>query len=152
MKYILSIVAILSTLNVMAQSMEKEHYHKNDLGIANEMVFLSNENAWAYGIDVHYIQNIKDSNFGIGAGFEHIFGKYDHNTVGIVGRYIPMNDWIINLSPGITFENSNIKFSTHAGISYVFDVSVFHFGPVISYATDFEEAHIGFGLHIGYGF
>lgn len=153
MKYILTIAIIFCGMNLFAQNIEKhKHHHKNDIGIANNAVYMSSEDGFAYGIDAHYIRNIKDSDFGIGVGYEHIFGEHSHNTIGIVGRYIPIDDWVINLSPGITFEDDETKFSAHVETAYVFDVFVFHIGPVVSYATDFEEAHMGFGVHIGYGF
>lgn len=151
-KYILSIVAILPTFNLMAQSMEEEHHHKNDLGFSDELVYLFEPQEFANGICVHYIRNIRESDFGIGVGYDHVFGDLTHNTFGIVGRYIPIDDWIINVSPGVTFEGGESSFTAHLETSYVFDVSVFHIGPVISYATNFEEAHMGVGIHFGYGF
>lgn len=151
----LTVAVILLSLRLAAQEVNEHadhEHHKNDIGIANSALFLVGEDEFAYGLDVHYIRNIKDSDFGLGVGFEKIFGEHDHTTIGIVGSYNILDDWSVNLSPGILFEGDETKFSTHLETAYVFDVSVFHIGPVISVATDFEEAHIGFGIHIGYGF
>lgn len=155
---ILVFAAMLCSMNVVAQDFhehehEKEHkHHKNDIGIANSAVFLMGENEWAYGLDLHYIRNIKDSDFGLGVGVEKIFGEHNHTTIGVVGSYNIYEDWSINVTPGISFESDEVKFNAHLETSYVFDISVFHIGPVISVASDFKETHLGFGIHIGFGY
>jgi len=149
LKYILTIAAILSVLNIMAQNTAKK---KNSIGISDKAIYLSGPGKTANGICIHYTRRIKDSDFGIGAGFDHIFGDYSHSFIGIVGHYEPLEAWGVNVSPGITFEDNEAKFTAHFETAYGFDVSVFHIGPSISYATDFDEFHCGFGIHLGYGF
>ena len=153
-KYILMFAMIHIGMNLIAQKIEKhkEEHHKNDIGIANGVVHILGENEFAYGLGVHYVRNIEDSNFGVGISYERIFGDHDHNTIGLICLYSPIKELIINLSPCITFEHEEVKFGTHVEISYIFDFSVFHIGPVISFATDMEDAHLGIGMHIGYGF
>lgn len=64
---------------------------------------------------------------------------------------------IINLSPGITFEDeegesSETNFALHFETSYEFEVKNFHIGPVFEVAYDPEDYHISLGLHVGFGF
>ncbi len=163
-KYIYTIILVLFSINLMAQhkhdndtnhksKSHKEHkHHKNDIGIANNAIYLFGENEFVYGLDAHYIRTIKDGPFGIGVGYERIFGEHAHQTIGIIGRYKPTENWLINLSPGISFEEDETNFGVHLETAYLFDVGIFHMGPVLSVSTDMEEAHGGIGLHIGFGF
>lgn len=149
LKYILSIAAILLTLNIMAQNTERK---KNSIGFSDKAIYLSGPDKIANGICIHYNRRIKDSNFGIGANFDHVFGDYSHSSVGVVAHYEPLEGWEINVSPGITFEDDETKFSAHFEMGYGFKVSVFEIGPSVAYSTDFEDYHLGVGMHIGYGF
>ena len=151
---ILTFALILFGMNLFAQNVEsheKKHY-KNDIGIANAAVYLLGEKEFTYGLGAHYIRNIKNSDFGIGIAFDKILGEHNHNTIGVIFRYKPIKDLIINLSPGIIFEHKEAKFGMHLETSYVLDIYAFHIGPMLSFASDLDEAHLGLGLHLGYGF
>ena len=161
MKFRLSLFLLLITFgqNLIAQSDEhiEDHHdhHKNEIGIANAPVYFVNEKEFAYGLHIHYVRKIKETKFGVGLGYERIFDEHKHNTIGIVGSYRPIDKFGINLSPGITFEDSessNINFALHVEISYEFEINNFHIGPVLESAYDPEDIHISVGLHIGYGF
>jgi hypothetical protein len=62
---------------------------------------------------------------------------------------------ILSLAPGILFgtaDNPGIRFALHAEIVYEFEISHFHLGPALEFATAFDEYHLGVGLHVAYAF
>ena len=153
------VLLLIMSQNLRAQNndtIEHHHlHHKNEIGIANALVYLVSEKEFAYGFHVHYVRNIKETKFGIGLGYERIFDEHKHNTIGIVGSYRPINGFGINLSPGIKFKDnldSSIDFALHIEASYEFEINDFHIGPVVEYAYSPDDYHISLGLHIGYGF
>ena len=153
----MTLLAILFASNLIAQTNEhtdKHDHHKNEIGIANAPVYFVKEKVWAYGLHIHYIRNIKESKFGIGAGYERIFDAHGHNTFGVVAAYRPIGGLVFNVSPGLTFEDesSGVNFALHLETSYEFEINDFHIGPVVEFAYDPEDIHLSVGLHIGYGF
>lgn len=129
-------------------------HHKNEIGIANSPVYFVKENVIVYGLHFHYLRNISTSRFGLGLGYERIFDKHKHNTLGIVGSYRPVDGFSINISPGLTFEEQNKSpaFALHLETSYELEFNNFHFGPAVEVAYDPEDYHLSLGIHIGYGF
>ncbi len=156
LKHYLLLLLLFWGLNLVGQTDESHHeHHKNEIGIANAPVYFIKEKEFAYGLHTHYIRNIKSSKFGVGLGYERIFDKHKHNTIGIVGSYRPTERLELNLSPGITFEDgesSTMNFALHFETAYEFEINDFHIGPVFEIAYDPEDYHISLGLHIGYGF
>lgn len=158
-RYLITLLLTLSTLLAKAQADEHDehhhHHHTNELGIANAPVYFVNEKELAYGLHLHYIRMKPHSPFGIGLGYERIFDDHGHNTFGIVGSYRPADRLVINLSPGITFEDGesdHSAFALHFETSYEWEINNFHIGPVLEVAYDPEDIHISLGLHIGIGF
>ena len=101
------------------------------------------------------INQLNESKFAVGLGYERIFDEHKHNTIGVVGVYRPIDRLSFNLSPGITFEGESaneINFAFHAETTYEFEINNFHIGPVIEFAYDPEDIHLSLGIHIGYGF
>lgn len=154
-------IALFTISNAYAQSEadSKEphrhhHHHANEIGIANAPSYFINEKEWAYSLHLHYIRGIGHSKFGVGIGYERIFGDHKHNTFGLVGAYHPIDPVTVIVSPGFTFEDklSQSMFALHIETSYDFDVGHFHMGPVLEFAYDPEDIHISLGLHIGFGF
>ena len=146
-----------NTVNAQSDEHNEDHHnhHRNEIGIANALVYFVKEEVFAYGLHIHYVYNLAETKFGIGLGFERIFDQHKHNTLGIVGSFRPIDKLSIILSPGITFEdneNSNLNFALHFEVSYEFEINNFHIGPVLEFAYDPEDYHISLGLHIGYGF
>ena len=132
-----------------------ESHHKNEIGVANAPVYFVKEKIFSYGLHFHYVRTLGDSKFGLGLGFEQIFDEHKHKTFGPVFSYRPYEEWSLNVSPGLTFEesqSSEMNFAIHIETSYEFEVKNFHFGPVLEFAYDPEDIHISLGLHIGYGF
>ena len=130
-------------------------HHKNEIGIANAPVYFVKEKVFSYGLHLHYIRNIRESKFGLGAGFERIFDEHGHNTFGLVASYRPIDKLSLSLSPGITLEDvhpDELNFALHVETAYEFEINNIHIGPVFEFAYDPEDFHISFGLHIGYGF
>ena len=129
-------------------------HHEHEIGIANAPVYFGREKDVAYGLHFHYVRMIKKSKLGIGVGYERIFDEHNHNTFGVVGSYRPLQGLVVNLSPGVTFEDretSEINFAVHVETSYEFEVRHFHIGPVAEFAYDPEDYHISLGLHVGFG-
>ena len=159
MKFRLWITVLLIgvSASLVAQDEHSGHYHphhKNEIGLANSPVYFVKEEVFSYGLHVHYIRTIRESKFGIGAGFERIFDTHKHNTVGIVGSYRPADKLSLSVSPGITFEDESEtpNFAMHAEAAYEFEIKNIHIGPVIEFAYDPEDFHISLGLHLGFGF
>lgn len=102
----------------------------------------------------YYIYSLEDTKFGIGLGYERIFDEHKHNTIGVVLSYRAIEEFSINVSPGLTFEGEeNVpNFAVHVESSYEFEFKNFHIGPVAELAYDPEDIHVSLGLHIGYGF
>lgn len=155
LKYFCTVILWLSAVAVFSQ--EEEHHchdhHKNELGVANTIVFL--EDASAYGLHMHYVRKVKHTRFGYGIGYEKVFDEHGHNTIGLIAAYHPIESLHINLIPGFAFEETEIseaKFTYHVEVAYSFDIANFHLGPVVGYASDFEHSHMSAGIHLGYGF
>ncbi|NPD46415.1 MULTISPECIES: hypothetical protein [unclassified Lentimicrobium] len=152
----IAILASLISSNLFAQNTEHNHthsHHKNELGIANSLVYFTNAEELAYGLHLHYIRSLPHSKFGLGLGYERVFDEHGHNTFGIVGGYSPMERLHLAVSPGITFEDgsSEVNFAFHFETSYGFEIYDFHLGPLLEFAFDPEDIHISLGIHVGYG-
>jgi len=142
---------------VMAQDhLKHEHdHHRNEFGIGNSPVYFINEKIFAYGLHMHYIYNIPESKFGAGLGYERIFDEHQHNTIGLVANYRPVEKVSLSLSPGVAFEEnslSNSQFAIHFETAYEFELKNMHLGPVFEVAYDKEDIHISLGVHVGIGF
>lgn len=158
-KYFLILVIIAFGQHIKAQHddhIDHQHEHpQNEIGVANALVYFINEQEFAYGLHLHYVHTIKKSKFGVGLGYERIFDKHKHNTIGIVGSYRPVDRLDISVSPGIAFEGteySDAIFSLHIETTYGFEVGDFHIGPLLEFAFDRADYHISIGIHVGYGF
>ena len=135
------------------ESNHHEHY-RNEIGIANSAVYLLKESVFSYGLHVHYLRTIPQSKFGLGLGYERIFGTHKHNSVGLVMAWWPTEMLNLNISPGVAFEDGNpgASFALHLEASYGFEIRFIHLGPLIEFAYDPEDYHLSIGLHIGYDF
>ncbi len=135
---------------------EADHHahHKNEIGVANSPVYFFKEEAFAYGLHIHYSRSLSELNFGAGLGYERIFDEHGHHMIGLEVFYRPVEALCLNLSPGLTFEDKNPKagFSLHLETSYEFEIKDFHLGPALELAFDQEDIHLSAGLHLGYGF
>jgi hypothetical protein len=134
---------------------ESHHHHHNEIGIANALVYFVKEEAFSYGLHLHYIHTVGESKFGFGAGYERIFDEHGHNTFGLIASYRPVDPLTFILSPGITIEDENpgeVNFALHVETAYEFQLDNIHLGPVLEFAYDPEDFHISLGIHIGYGF
>lgn len=134
---------------------EGHHHHHNEFGIANALVYFVKEEAFSYGLHLHYIRTIGETKFGLGVGFERIFDEHGHNTFGVVGSYRPIDPLTFIISPGLTIEDASsgeASFALHLESAYEFEFKNIHLGPVIEIAYDPEDIHISIGIHLGYGF
>jgi len=133
----------------------KDEFKKNEIGLANSTVYITNERIATFGIHLHYIKLLNNSKFGIGFGYERIFDKHKHNTLGIVVKYIVVDGLSLNISPGIKIEDSSIKkaeLAMHTEVAYDVELRNLCFGPVFEIAFDKNNIHLSLGLHIGLEF
>lgn len=150
---------------LLAQQHEHDHNHhhghhhhehpSNEIGAGNYISYLVGENEFAYGLHVHYLRSLKESRFGAGIGYEHIFDEHSHRFLGLIGTYRPLESLIFSLAPGMLFANleeQTTRFALHAEVIYEIEISNFHLGPALEFATSFEEIHLGIGLHLALAF
>ena len=156
---LLLLVLILSGKGLFAQNHEhSEHQHehpKNEVGVANHLVYLGGEKVFSYGLHIHYLRTFEESKFGAGLGYEQIFYDESHKSLGIIGSYRPFSQFYCQLSPGILFignDNPAIRFNVHIETTYEFEINHFHIGPALGFAYSFPEYHVSLGLHLAYGF
>jgi hypothetical protein len=155
-KTLLLIFFVIICTSVYSQEEKHDHiHHIYEIGVANSVVYFFVEKELAYGLHFHVVRNVKNTKFGYGFAYERIFDEHKHNTIGVVGSYNPMKSWNMNVSPGISFEDSEpsvLKFALHLETSYNFEVGRFHIGPLVEFAIDPDDYHFSLGLHIGLGF
>lgn len=136
--------------------LDNHHSHYgNEIAISNNLVFLGTDREFAYGIHLHYVHNFGETKFGAGLGYERIFDEHGHNSISIAGSYRPFHEFVILLSPGITFEDHwdrQVELSIHIETGYEFEIKHLHFGPVLGFAYIPGDYHLSMGLHLGYGF
>lgn len=147
--------------NITAQvddNHDHDHHHEhaaNEIGFGNVVNYLVSEQEYAYGLHVHYSRSVKDTWFEYGIGYEQIFDEHKHRALGVIGSYRPLPHLVLSVSPGILFpnpEHEGIRFVFHAEAAYEIEIGPFHLGPMLGFATTFEELHIGAGLHLGFPF
>ena len=169
MRYLLFKVipfVLFSTYLIDNSLMAQDHDHLHDLhdpnehaaneiGVGNIISYLTGEQQFAYSLHFHYLRSIKNSRFGFGFGYEQIFDEHKHRTLGIIGSFRPISHLNLAISPGILFpnkENPGIRFAFHSEVGYEFELGPVHLGPMLEFATTFEEVHLGAGLHLAYTF
>ena len=154
MKTVYFIIFLASVQTLTAQGPVDPDYHKNEIGIAISPVYVLKEKEFAYGLHAHYIRGLKETKFGIGVGYERIFDDHNHNTIGVILSYAPLEHLNMSLSPGITFNDnvSELNFGVHLETLYEFEIGFFHIGPVAEYAYSVEDYHVSLGIHFGFGF
>ncbi|NUM32354.1 MAG: hypothetical protein HUU47_08525 [Bacteroidetes bacterium] len=153
------LILLFCTKNLYSQKSHKNEkhgeIHKNELGIANNIVHFSKQNEFSYSVHIHFIKKTNIKNLGIGLGYERIFDNHYHNTFGVVFSYNLLEKLVVIVSPGLTIEKRNYKekeFALHLEATYEFDFKDFHIGPVIEFAYDPNDYHSSIGVHLAYGF
>jgi len=138
-------------------TLENTNFHehnKNEIGIAISPAYFVNEKVTTFAIHIHYTRMIPKTKFGIGASFERIVLDPKHSTFGLILAYYPVEKLSFTISPGMTFEDSNLGalFALHMETSYEFEIGDFSIGPALEFAYDPNDYHLSLGIHIGYGF
>lgn len=160
LKIILIFLLTLYSSNIFAQSTDQtdnnahsHEQHKNEIGVAFSAAYFIKENVTAPEVHVHYVRNVSEF-YGIGLGYERIFDEHNHQTIGLIGSYKPIENLSFSISPGLSFEDNvpHSKFALHIETMYEFEVSFFHIGPALEFVYDSEDLHLSLGLHIGFGF
>ena len=89
-KAFLVILLVVFTTHLYGQEEHHNHdHHKFEFGLANSSVYFVKEKEFAYGLHMHLVRNIEHTKFGFGLGYERIFDKHKHNTIGLVTSYNP---------------------------------------------------------------
>lgn len=134
---------------------EHEHHHSSvEIGVSNGYVYNLTEEEGAYGIHVHLVKSIGEK-FGLGLGYEAIFDDHKHNAASLIFEYRATEHLLINFAPGVAWlatESNSAKPSLHLEGIYAWQLGVFHLGPIIGVASNFEDYHASIGLHIAVGF
>ena len=132
----------------------EHHDHSLELGVALNPVYMIAEDEWTRGLHVHMVKALGESKFGLGLGYERIFDDHKHSTAGIVGSYRFTPEWVVNISPGVTWEGAHrdeLLPAVHFESAYEFLLGEIHIGPAIEYAWDPADSHFSIGVHIGLG-
>jgi hypothetical protein len=157
------ILAMLIVLSFVVYSQEHDHKRESEhlhpeveIGVSNGIVYNFTEKEAAYGIHVHVVKTInKSDKFGLGFGYEAIFDDHRHNAVSFIIAYRPVDQFSFNFSPGISWlstENDSAKPSLHLEALYEWELGIFHVGPLVGVASNFEDFHGSVGLHLAIGF
>lgn len=147
----------LITLSAKAQHEDHDHEHsRSEIGLSNNAVYNVSEKEAAYSIHVHLIRTFeKHNNFGIGIGYERIFDDHKHNAVSVILMYRPIEQFSINIAPGIIWldsQKNSLKPAMHIEGLYEFELGHFHIGPLIGVGFNTEDLHAAVGLHLAVGF
>jgi hypothetical protein len=155
---ITTLFSLLFATPLLAQETvhDTHHHHEHDLelGVALNPVYMIHENLWTSGLHLHLVKNIGHTPWGIGLGYEHINDDHQHSTFGVVGSYRFTPEWVVNISPGVTFERQHrdeLFPAVHFESAYEFLIGEVHVGPAIEYAWDPNDSHFSIGLHLGLG-
>jgi hypothetical protein len=126
------------------------------LGISGGVVYNFTEKEAAPGIHIHFIKTLsKSDKLGVGFGYEAIFDDHRHNALSFIIAYRPIDQFSLNLSPGISWlstEKDSAKPSLHVEALYEWGIGIFHVGPLVGVASNFEDFHGSVGLHLAIGF
>jgi len=135
---------------------EAHHEHpKNEIGLANHLVYLAHDKEFAYGLHIHYLRAFQGSKFGAGLGYEQIFADHSHKTLDVIGSYRPVDHLYFQLSPGIVFigaEDPAVRIALHLETTYELELNHIHLGPALGFAYNSEEYHVSIGMHLAFGF
>ncbi len=161
MKYTYTLFAFLISSIAFTQNdkspdiLKNKHidYHSH-FGLATGPVYILNENAFALGLHLHYMRliNVGNTHFGIGLGLEAIYDEHRHYATSLNLSYLPIHELTITVAPGIQFAPESEDFTTHFEAVYEFEIGKMHIGPVAEYAWAPNDAHVMFGLHLGFSF
>lgn len=156
--WLLSLISIGLIAYSQDHDHQEEHHHhpEVEIGVSNGIVYNFTEKEAAYGIHVHVVKTVnKSDKFGLGFGYEAIFDDHRHNAVSFIILYRPINQFSLNFSPGISWlstEKDSAKPSLHLEALYEWKLGIFHVGPLVGVASNFEDFHGSVGLHLAIGF
>lgn len=130
------------------------HDHHNHIGLALGPVYILSEKEFAPGIHFHYARllDVGEVQFGVGLGLEAILDEHQHYTTSVNLSFLPIHNLTFTVAPGAQFSDDHTEFTSHFEVSYEFIFDRIHLGPVMEYAYAPLDAHLLFGLHLGFGF
>ena len=133
---------------------DRNSNHRNslfELGISTGAVRVIEGRHTTAGLHAHITRRINPIlPFIIGLGYEFIIDEHSHHAFAVVLGYLPIEDLLVSISPGIINNAGVIKFTSHVEITYGFDIAKnLHLGPLVEYAYSKQDNHITVGLHLG---
>lgn len=156
-RFFISAFLLLNAIAAFTQDHDHAHEHaKNEFGFSNNVVFNTHENEFAYGIHLHFVRTIRNSDkFGLGLGYERIYDDHKHNSVSLIFMYRPIHHLYINIAPGVVWLDKELnagKPSLHLETIYEWEFGHFHIGPLLGVALNTNDFHASVGLHLAFGF
>jgi len=159
-QFLLVSIFIFTSIYLYSQEhdhFEDHHHHpENEIGISNNLVFNASENEYAYGLHLHFVRTISESDkIGFGLGYERIFDDHKHNSASLIFMYRPIESLSLNFAPGIIWlesESNSINPAIHIEGLYEWQLGNFHLGPLVGIAFNPEDFHASLGLHLAFGF
>lgn len=153
----LTVLIVLTTSTSIGQEHNHDHDHHGHTGKHNELAFgaglalISENPQLAPTIHLHAIKGISQK-FGIGVGYEIIFGEELHQSLAAMLNIRPIKFVDVNMGPGIVLpfedEPMALLFKTEAALTFRV-ADHLHAGPNLDLAWSSHGFHLITGLHIG---
>lgn len=153
--FIFILILSLNSTNLLSAGSDIHEHSPNEIGTCLSYVYQSSEGSFSPALHLDYSRAISEIDFSLGISFEKIFSSNNHLSAGISLDYEVIDNLTFAAAPLIIWENENgwsTKFALHLEVNYGFEIGQLHVGPLIGYATEFGDYHIGGGLHVGYHF
>lgn len=143
--------SLLSTTLFAQQEADHSHIHPQfEIGISSAAVKLIEENEITIGFHTHITTYINHNHSLLaGVGYEYILDEHQHHSLGILLGWSPVHELLFSISPGITTNKGDIKYTTHLEASYAFEIGKIHLGPSAEYAYTPGDTHVSIGIHLG---
>ena len=128
---------------------------KNEIAMSTGPFYSIGEGSVLYGLMIQYIRKIRNSRFGLGLGYEKLWDRNKHSTVGLVGVCRPVENLAISALVGVTYlsqPESNSTFGVHTEIAYRVQWKYLLVGPFSELGYSNKSAHVSIGIKAGLKF
>jgi len=155
--YILQAGLILFLFSTVSYSQDHQHDHDhseahNELAIGVGLALISENPGASPTLHFHAIKGILPK-FGVGLGYEIIFGDELHQSIAAMASIKPIGHLDLNIGPGVVLpyedEPLALLIKTEAAITFRVTDHL-HAGPVLDMAWSEHGFHLITGLHVGF--